>query len=93
MAKEFTWCLVSSGRLDVGEKFSISIKDKNGELFSNPIDPERIMNKIEWLFADEHTRFATRQYSELDEDGKIKINNLMDALLAIKQPTPESERV
>lgn len=83
--KKFSWNLVSSGRLGSGEMFSVSIKKADGELWDNPIEPEQLMLSIEFLLADERVKYVVRQYAELDDTGKKKINDLMDALLALKE--------
>ena len=44
--KKFTWALVSTGRLEDGEKFYISLKGPDGEPWANPIEPEQIMQEI-----------------------------------------------
>lgn len=83
--RKFTWALVSTGRLDTGEKFTVSIRNANGEPFDNPITPEMLMKKIEWLLADEHTQYATSQYADLTDENKTKIDNLMHALMEIQR--------
>ena len=60
--KKFTWALVSTGRLEDGEKFYISLKGPDGEPWANPIEPEQIMQEIAALkqqLAEARGREAT----------------------------------
>lgn len=83
--RTLSWKVVSTGKLDVGEKWSISICKADGEPFDSLRDAEKLGHKIEWLMASEEARFVTARYSELSPSNQEKIYNLMISLLALKE--------
>ena len=79
--KKFTWALVSTGRLEDGEKFYISLKGPDGEPWANPIEPEQIMQEIAALKAQEEI-FALKESRRMISDARDRWMHAHDALKA-----------
>lgn len=51
-----------------------------------------LRNKLLWYEAPENVKWTVRNYMELSPGNKIKIDNLMEALLALRTPDETAEK-